>query len=188
MPETEPLAETESNTGSPSPGGPEFLVVGRLRRPHGMRGEILMEVITDFPERLRIGTRVFVGDDYQPARIRTRRQHQNALLVSFHGVTDQETAAAWRNTLVYVRAGDRPPLPEGEYYHHQILGLRVVDEDGALLGTLTQILDYSAHDIYVVLPETGPEILLPATEEVILDISLEKGEVRVHLLPGLLPE
>ena len=93
-----------------------------------------------------------------------------------------------RNELVYVRADDRPPLAEGEYYHHELIGLRVVDESGDILGILVQILDTRANDVYVVRPQAGPEILLPAIESVILDIDLEKGEIRVHLLPGLIAD
>jgi 16S rRNA processing protein RimM len=173
--------------GSPSPGEPEFLVIGKLRKPHGIHGEIVMEVLTDFPERLRPGVTVYAGEARRPLRIRKVRTHQQALLVTFEDYTDPETVGELRNEYVYVRAEDRPPLPEGEYYHHQLLGMRVVTESGNFLGNLIQILDTSANDIYVIRPESGPEILLPAIEEVILDIDLERKEIQVHLLPGLLP-
>jgi 16S rRNA processing protein RimM len=88
---------------------------------------------------------------------------------------------------VYVRADDRPPLAEGEYYHHQLLGLRVVSDEGQFLGRITKILDTTANEVYVVRPDSGPEILLPAIEEVILVIDVDKGEMQVHVLPGLLP-
>ena len=91
-----------------------------------------------------------------------------------------------RNALVYVPTADRPALPAGEYYHHQLLGLRVTGEDGNDLGRLTEILSTAAHDIYVVRSESGAEILLPAIDEVILEIDLDNGLLRVHLLPGLI--
>jgi 16S rRNA processing protein RimM len=176
----------EQPAGSPDKGEPVFLVIGKLRRPHGVRGEIIMDVLTDFPERLKKGVSVFVGQDHRVETIRSLRQHGSALLVAFQGYDVPETVGVMRNELVYVRADDRPPLAEGEYYHHELIGLRVVDESGDLLGTLTQILDTRANDVYVVRPQDGPEILLPAIESVILDINLEKGEIRVHLLPGLI--
>jgi 16S rRNA processing protein RimM len=159
--------------------------VGKLRHPHGVRGEILLEVITDFPERLQPGVTVLVGEDHQPQRIRSRRAHNKGLLVSFDGYTAPETVGALRNAMVYVPTADRPPLPEGEYYHHQLLGLRVLDDEGRELGRLIEILTTAANDIYIVRGENSPEILLPATEEVILEIDLEKGLLRAHLLPGL---
>lgn len=147
-----------------------------------------MDVMTDFPERLHRGVVVYLGDERRPLKIRTRRTHQQALLLSFEEYHDADAVGELRNQLLYVPAADRPPLPEGEYYHHQMIGLRVVNEDGTLLGILTQILDTGANDVYVVTRERGPEVLLPATEEVILAVDLDQGHVKVHLLPGLLPE
>ena len=178
----------EQPAGSPGMGEPVFLVIGKLRRPHGIRGEIIMDVLTDFPERLKKGVLVFVGQDHRSETIRSLRPHGNSLLVAFQGYDTPETVGVMRNELVYVRADDRPPLAEGEYYHHELIGLRVVDESGDLLGILVKILDTRANDVYVVRPQAGPEILLPAIESVILDIDLEKGEIRVHLLPGLIAD
>jgi 16S rRNA processing protein RimM len=176
----------EQPAGSPSPGEPVFLVVGKLRRPHGLRGEILLDVYTDFPERLRKNTRVYLGEEHRPVSIRSRRVHGRGLLLSFEGYDSPEEVGQLTHELVFVRVEDRPPLPEGEYYHHQLIGLQVVEEGGRVLGALTQILENPANDVYVVQPESGPEILLPAIEPVILDVDLEKGVVLVHLLPGLL--
>lgn len=176
----------EPSAGSPPDGEPAFLVVGKLRHPHGVRGEILMQVITDFPERLQPGVTVFVGQAHRPERIRTRRPHGQGLLLAFEGYTTPETVGELRNALVFVPTANRPPLPTGEYYHHQLLGLRVIGEDGHELGKIREILSTAAHDIYLVQGASGPDILLPAINEVILDIDLDHGLVRVHLLPGLI--
>ena len=181
------LSENERLAGSPKDREPVFLVVGKLRRPHGVYGEIIMDVLTDFPERLEPNTVVFAGPQHDPLTIRSNRWHGKSLLLAFEEYDSPETVGERRNQLVYVPAADRPALPEGEYYHHQIIGLRVVDEEGQFLGTLVKILDTAANDVYVVRPDHGPEILLPAIEEVILDVNLERGEVRIHLLPGLIP-
>jgi 16S rRNA processing protein RimM len=173
-------------TGSPPDGEPAFLVVGKLRRSHGVRGEILMQVITDFPERLKAGMTVYLGEQHQPERIRSRRNHGQGLLLAFDGYTSPEAVGELRNALVYVPTADRPPLLDGEYYHHQLLGLRVIGEDGGELGRISEILSTAAHDIYIVRGESGSEILLPAIDDVILEIDLEKGELRAHLLPGLI--
>jgi 16S rRNA processing protein RimM len=167
---------------------PEFLAVGKLRRPHGLKGEILMDILTDFPERLVEGTQLFAGDDRLPLRIRSKRQNDKSLLIAFEGYDTPESAGELRNQIVYVLAADRPPLPEGDYYHHELLGLRVVDEDGHLLGEVTGILDTGgANDVYQVSTPGGHELLLPDIEEVVLKIDLKAGEMRVHLLPGLSP-
>jgi len=181
----------EQTTGSPPPGEPDllippiFLVVGKLRRPHGIHGEIIMDVLTDFPERLQAGARVYVGADHRLLRIQGCRTTADALLVSFEEYSDRESVGVLRNELLYVRKDEIPTLPEGEYYHHQILGLHVVDEDGVELGTVVDILETGANDVCVVRPERGPEILLPVIESTILQIDLDSGVMRVHLLEGL---
>jgi 16S rRNA processing protein RimM len=175
--------------GSPLPGEPVFLVVGKLHRAHGVRGEVILEVITDFPERLHSGVTVYVGDEHRSERIRSSRTHSEGMLVAFDAYSDPESASGLRNQLVYVRADDRPPLPEGEYYHHQLIGLKVITDEGRMLGRLKQILDNTgANDVYVLQPEQGREILLPAIADVIRKIDLSRGEIQVHLLPGLLEE
>jgi 16S rRNA processing protein RimM len=172
----------------PGDGEPVYLVIGKLRRPHGIHGEMLMDIITDFPERIKAGILVFVGPQYQERIIRSARPNAGTMLIAFEGFDNPDEVGVLRNNYLYVRASDRPPLPEGEYYHHQLLGLPVVTDEGQKLGVLTEILENAANDVYLVKPDFGPEILLPAIDSVILDIDLQKGEIRVHLLAGLLPD
>lgn len=174
--------------GSPPSGEPVFLAVGKLRRPHGLKGEILMEILTDFPERLKKGTTLYIGPEHLPLKLANVRRHDQGMLVAFNGYHTPETAGELRNLIAYVPSKDRPPLEEGEYYHHQLLGLKVYDEEETFLGKLTQILETGANDVLVVQPEGGSEILLPALESVILEVNLEEGKMRVHVLPGLLSD
>jgi 16S rRNA processing protein RimM len=175
----------ENASGSSNRDEPAFLAVGRLRRPHGLKGDLLMEVLTDFPERFETGMVLYLGDQHKPVRLDAIRDHDRLLIVSLAGFSTPEEAGALRNQVVYVPGENRPPLEEGEYYHHQLLGLQVEDESGRLLGTVRQILETGANDVFVVQPERGREILLPATDEVLLEVDLEKAVMRVHLLPGL---
>jgi len=167
---------------------PDYLVVGYLRRPHGVKGEVVMEVHTDFPQRLKPGTRVFLGEPHIPLLIVHARPHAEGMLIRFEGLDTPEAAGRYRNQYVYVSTADRPPLPKGQYYHHELLGCRVVDERGEHLGVLTEILETGANDVYVVRPPHGREVLLPAIASVILDVQTDARVVRVHLPPGLLDE
>jgi 16S rRNA processing protein RimM len=176
------------DAGSPQEGEPVFLAVGKLRRPHGVHGEIIMDVLTDFPERLQRGMTLYVGPDHQPLQLRSFRPHAAALLVAFEGYNTPEQAGELRNRLAFVPVADLPSLPEGEYYHHQLIGLQVVSEQGESLGKVAEILETGANDVYVVRTEAGVEILIPAVDEFILNIDLERGEMRVHVAPGLLPD
>ena len=173
-------SQQDPSTGSPSPGEPVFLALGRMRRTHGLQGEIVMEVLTDFPERIRAGRTVYIGEQHEPLKIAGVRGHNREKILRFAGFSTPEEAARLRNLMVYVKAAELPQLPEGEYYHHELIGLSVVDEAGQPLGKLAQILETGANDVYVVETPDGKELLLPAVEEVILDIDLEKQELRAR--------
>lgn len=167
-------------TGSPREGEPVFLAVGRLRRAHGVEGEMLMDILTDFPERLRQGKTLFMGEARQPVQIESVRGHDRELIIHLAGIHTPEETAPYRNQILYVKASELPKLPEGEYYHHQLLGLSVVDEAGQPLGELADILETGANDIYIVKTSDGKEMLLPAVDTVILEVSLERHEMRVR--------
>jgi 16S rRNA processing protein RimM len=173
--------ETQTETtGSPRPGEPVFLAVGFLRRPHGVKGEILMDVLSDYPERLQRNNQVLVGEEHEAYLIRSVRNHSQALLIAFTGIENPEQAGLLRNKPVYVQAAALPELPEGSYYHHQLIGLAVVDNEGQNLGTLSEILETGANEVYVVTPAEGAEILLPVIEGVVLGVDLERKEMRVN--------
>lgn len=186
-----PAPNNAGNPGSPSNGEPVvYLVVGSLRRSHGVRGDLLLDVLTDFPERLKPGTIIYLGDQKKPFKITRRRPHNEGLILGLAGITSAEQAANYRTQLVYVPASDRPQLPEGEYYHHQILGLSVLDERGRNLGKVTEIITTGANDVYVVTSGDSParEVLIPALKKVLEEINLESGILRVRLLPGLVDD
>jgi 16S rRNA processing protein RimM len=162
-----------------------FVVVGIVRRPHGLKGELLVSVETDFPERLVEGASLYLSDDHREVTIRSRRQHSDGLLLSFEEFPNKQSVENLHNLPLYRRTSDAPELPEGQYYQHQLLGLNVVEENGELVGKLAQIFNTGASDVYVVRDEAGKEILLPAISDVILRIELENKQIVVHLLPGL---
>lgn len=147
-----------------------------------------MEIMTDFPERLKPGVQLYIGPQRRPVQLRSRRPHPRGALVAFEGIDNREQSGELRNQFVLVRADDRPPLPEGEYYHHQLIGLQVVDEQGSIVGELMEILQTGANDVYVVRLPAGGELLIPAIDSVILSVDLERTEIRVQLPPGLLPD
>ena len=175
----------QSTSGSPRTGEPEYLVVGTLKRPHGLRGEILMNVITDFPERLKAGTEVFLGERHLPILIEARRPHAEGMLVKFWNLDSPEAVGQYRNEVVYVRVADRPALPEGRYYHHQLLGFTVMDDAGHALGALDEILQTGANDVYVVRGTGDHEILLPAIAGVLLKIDPTARSIWVHVPAGI---
>jgi 16S rRNA processing protein RimM len=174
-------------SGSPA-GEPVYLVVGFLRRPHGVHGEIIMDLHTDFPERLTTGKTFFVGESRRPMDLVQIRNHAKGMLVKFEGVESPEQAGVFRNQWLFIKTTEVPALPEGQLYQHQLLGLEVVDDHDRALGQLTEIIETGANDVYVVTDSDGREVLLPAIPEVILDVDPGRRLMRVHLLDGLIQE
>jgi len=180
--------EGKQPAGSPTARGPAFLAVAKIRRPHGVHGEMLVEIYTDYPERLQPGKKVFIGTENKPLRIATRRLHNQGLLLGFEGITTPEEAGRHRNQIISIPASDAQQLHQGEYYFHDLIGLQVTDESGKSLGTLTGIMETGANDVYAVTDQAGNEILLPAIADVILDVNLNRRAMKVRLLPGLIDD
>jgi 16S rRNA processing protein RimM len=175
-----------NNTGSSPNDEPVFVVVGKFRRPHGIKGEVVMTLLIDFPELIHQGQMIFVGERHTPYEVRSVRWHGGDLLVALEELPDRTAVEIFRNIMVYMKAKDIPELPEGEYYIHQLVGLTVVTDQGQELGKIKEVLVTGANDVYLVEGESGKEILLPAIEQVVLEIDHDAGIVRVHILPGLL--
>lgn len=178
------MAENNENSGSPN-GEPVYLTVGYLRRPHGLGGEIVMDLHTDFPERLKRGRKLLVTEARTPLTIQSVRVHQKGVLIKFDGVDTPEEAGKFRNQWVYVKASDVPPLPKGKLYQHELFGFKVIDENENPLGELVEIIETGANNVYVVKDESGRELLLPAIPSVVLNLDVERRLMRVHLLEGL---
>lgn len=141
-----------------------------------------MAVVSDRPEELHKLRRVYLDDDPTPVRLRRLRLHSNQrqAIVDLEGVNDRNAAEEMRGTLVRIRASQLPPPEPGAFFHFQILGLRVRNEAGVDLGAVADIIDAGEVDVYVVRDSEGRESLFPALEDVVLDISPERGEMIVR--------
>lgn len=167
-------------TGSPAAGEPEFLAIGKLRRTHGLRGDLIMDVLTDFPERLQMGKVLLLGEQHREVTIRSMRPHTNSILIGFEGYNTPEEAAVLRNNYLYIQTSQVPQLPEGEFYHHDLIGLLGVDLEGNELGLLDEIIETGANDVYVFKKSAeSEEILVPAVDEFVKKIDLEKKVITV---------
>lgn len=162
----------------------EFLAVGRVLRPHGVRGELLLESLTDYPEHLAEQKVVYLGEPPQPHPLAGVRVRRGQFILRLGDCNGRDAAGAFRNQLVQIEAEAAAPLPPGLYYHHQLIGLAVYTEEGEHLGQLTEILETGANDVYVVRGEQG-EVLLPVIAEVIRAVDLPARRLTVHLLDGL---
>lgn len=170
-----------------SSAGPRFLVIGKILRAHGVRGEVRVLSHTDLPERFTWLKEVYVGEQNpRLLAIESVRFHQNWVLLKFAGIDFRDQTDVLKGELLQVRIEDAIPLAEGEYFLFQLVDMPVYTDEGQHLGVVKEVIETGANNVFVVRGE-GPDILLPDTKEVIVDIDFENGRLTVHLLPGLLP-
>lgn len=166
-------------------GGVDFVAVGRVVRPHGVRGALLISSISELVNDLQPGTKAFLGPKRLPFDVEYLQPHRGKFLLMLGGLGNRDRAEAMRDLEICVRVEDSAGLPDGTYYHWQIIGLKAVSSDGEALGSVVRILETGANDVYVIEDETGGEKLIPAIDSVIKQVDLEAGRIVVTLLPGL---
>lgn len=169
------------------------VVVGRIGKPHGIRGEVTLDVRTDEPERrfapgTTLRAEAPAGADRRPSSLTVSRArwHQSTLLVTFEELADRSAAEAARGTVLHATIGhDETPEDPDEFYDHQLVGLDVVDVDGTPLGTVKALVHGSAQDLLTVRTADGRDALVPFVTALVPEVDLEAGRVVVADRPGL---
>ena len=164
----------------------DYLVVAYVLGPHGVHGELKCRIVTDFPNRFRPGIRVFVGQPPVPRFVREARVAGTNVFLQLDGISDRNTVEYLRGTDVLVAQADAVELPEGQFFWHQVLGLRAEDTAGHPLGTVSTVLPTGANEVYVVRGPLG-ELLVPAIRNVVKVIAPDEGRIVIDPLPGMLP-
>lgn len=172
---------------------PRFLLLGEILRPHGVKGELRVRILTDYPERIARLARVHIAespdsDDPDIYAVQHMRMHQEYGLLKLKGIDDRNQADLLRSLYIMVPLEDAVPLEDGEFYLFQLIGLQVRTQEGEILGKLTEVLETGANDVYVVDSLNYGELLIPVTHETILETNIPAGFVLVKLPDGLLPQ
>ncbi|OKI06762.1 ribosome maturation factor RimM [Streptomyces sp. CB02923] len=167
------------------------LVVARIGRAHGIKGEVTVEVRTDEPE-LRLAPGAVLATDPPatgPLTIETGRVHSGRLLLRFEGVRDRTGAEALRNTLLIAEI-DPEEVPEDpeEYYDHQLIDLDVVTTDGKEIGRIAEVSHLPYQDLLIVRRPDGDEVMIPFVSEIVPEIDLAEQKAVVDPPPGLLDD
>ena len=164
----------------------EFIVIGQITKPHGVRGEVRVKPHTDEPARFNWLEQVYVGESSQRLMaVEKARVHQGMILLKLTAVNDRTAAEALRGEWLMVPEAEALPLAEGEYYLFQLVGLAVFTAEGDALGMLTRVIETGANNVFEVQGEQG-ELLLPDIADVVQEIDFENGRMTVTLLPGLI--
>jgi 16S rRNA processing protein RimM len=165
------------------------LVVGRIGRPHGIRGEVSVEVRTDAPDERFAAGSVLTTDPVErgPLTVSRMHWHSGRLLLTIDGVADREGAEALRNTLLVVESDDLPALDDpDEFYDHQLIGLRAELADGTELGLVDDVVHARAEEILAVRKPDGEELMIPFVSAIVPTVDLVGGRVVVEPPEGLL--
>lgn len=167
------------------------VVVGRVGRAHGIRGDVAVDVRTDEPDRrFAPGARLPTDPATAgPLTVESVRWHSGRLLVTFAGVVDRTTAEALRGTLLLaeVDPGERPEDPD-EFYDHQLVGLSVVTVAGRAVGQVAEVLHLPGQDLLAVRDEEDREQLVPFVAALVPEVDLDAGRILLDPPPGLLPD
>lgn len=160
------------------------VVVGRVTRAHGVKGEVAVMVLTEVGERFDAGGVVYL-DDGRPLTVAASRAHRGRMLVTFEGVLDRDAADELVQRNLVVPESESPPLPEGSYWDHQLIGSEVVTKSGRSLGVLRDVIHTPANDVWSAIDEDGTETLVPAIGDVVASVDVEAKRVIVREVPGL---
>ncbi len=176
--------------GNAGARGRDLVLVGYVARPHGLAGEVVVEVHSDAPGRFDPGSALIARGPrggLRELRVASSRPQGARLLVRFEGATTREGAEALRGRELCVPREAVAPLPAGRYYRFELVGLKARTPSGAALGVVADVFGTGSNDVLVVRGEGG-EILLPLLDTVLLEVSVERGECVVAVPPGLLDE
>ena len=161
--------------------------IGRIRNTHGLKGEMKVTPLTDFPDRFSLLDQVYVEDrkgTYTLYPVKSARLHQNDVLITLGGVEDVDAAKLLQNSYLAIDRQDRMPLPEGSYYVDDIIGCQVY-EGQELLGTVADVVETGSNDVYVLKSSAYPNLCIPAIHDCILKIDVDNGRIDVSLPKGL---
>ena len=164
------------------------LSVGRILKPHGVRGEVKVYPLTDFPEIRYAPGRSLLTESGSVLTVEAARPHQDTYLVKFKEIADHTAAESYSGLDLLISASEASELPPDTHWIHTIVGLRARTPDGRSLGMVREVLRGGANDVYVVESPSGRDILVPATKEAVELVDPDAGELVINLLPGLLDE
>ncbi len=166
---------------------PDYVVIGKITKPHGIRGELHVLPLTEDVNRYQKLSSVFLNrnGEHIEQQIERVKIIPGAVLLQVQGITDRNAAETWRGALVEIAGKDVMPLPEGQHYYFELDGLTVETETGQVIGKIVDVLSYPAQDVYVVRSEDR-EYLIPAVSAFIVKVDTERQTVVINAIDGLL--
>ena len=181
-------ASTQATSSGAPAGTDEWVVVGEFVGPFGIHGEIKLRPLTDFPERFEHTPTIYVGKQHTPYRVEQAHMHKQLVLVRLAGIADVDAAEHLRGEQIWIPASELTPLQEGQFYLHDVVGLRVRHVNGQALGVVTDVVSTGASELFVIRDPQGKEVLLPVVKSFVKQIDFAQGVILVDPIPGLFDE
>lgn len=165
-----------------------LLKVGVISSTHGIRGEVKVFPTTDDPQRFKKLKSVLLdnGKEKRDLKIQGVKFFKQFVILKFEEIDDINDVEKYKGSSLYVTRDQAVKLQKDEYFIADLIGLAVISDDESLKGTLKDVIETGANDVYVIELLDGRELLLPAIKECVLSVDIEKGQMRIHLLDGLL--
>ena len=180
----------QPNMSSPKAQNPKYLVIGQITKPHGVRGELRVDVTTDLPERYhQLETVLIAKNERQTPQemvVDSVRFHQEKALIKFVGYNYRDQVEGFRKWLVLIPTEEAIPLEDGEFFYYQLIGMEMVTDEGEPVGVVKEIIQTGANDVFVVSHREKGELLIPDTEEVVTNVDADLRTITIHIIPGLL--
>jgi 16S rRNA processing protein RimM len=165
----------------------DLLQVGVITTTHGVRGEVKVFPTTDDPARFKKLKKVILdtGKEKLELEVAGVKFFKNMVILKFKGIDNINDVEKYRKKSLYVTRENAVKLKRNEYFIADLIGLKVISDEGEDLGTLTDVLQTGANDVYIISKEGVDDILVPAIRDCIQDVDIAGGQMMIHLLPGL---
>lgn len=166
----------------------KYFRVGVITNTHGLKGEVKVFPTTDDAERYETLKEVIINPEKENIKleIKSVRYFKNLVIVKFKGIDDINDVEKYKGKDLFVSRENAVPLEENEYYIADLIDMDVYDENDVKIGVLYDVMQTGANDVYVINMDDGRELLLPVIEETVLDVNLDEGKIKIHILDGLL--
>ena len=164
-----------------------YIEVGKIVNTHGLRGDVKVIVWMDSPEDFETLEHVYIETRFETKRLTIQRvrYQKNNIIAKFEEFDDINDVEQFKNKVIYADRSELGELPEGVHYIVDLIGLKVVSEDGVEIGVISDVFNTGANDIYDVKREGKKNLLLPVIDDVVKEIDIDGGTVTVHLMEGL---
>jgi 16S rRNA processing protein RimM len=164
----------------------EYTIIGKITGTHGIKGDLKVFPLTDSTDRFFQLEKAYVGESKSKVKISDVKLHKGMVLLRFQDLDDINKVLVFKNQYLFVDEEDKVKLPDNHYFISDLLGCRVYDKSESFIGNMTDVIQNSANDVYVVTAENGKEYLIPAVEAFIVSVDVVEKKIIIDPIEGMI--